>query len=574
MKSMRSKSTLLLLVLSAVFALLGLRLIEVALFRGADFLALAESNRYFLKKEAAERAVFLDRYGKPLVGNQKKYFRYVQKDRLYSDKVPINQEEALALLATDSAQVTHTFTRIYPYGEALANVLGYLSPVTAEDLSKESLSLDAQIGRLGLEKFFEKNVRSQPGISTLETNALGQKQRLVASQAPLFGQNISTTIDPLLSQLALQAMQGQTGAVVILDGQNGQVLSLISSPSFDPNVFSEGTDENKMRIRDYLQDSGQVFFNRSVSGAYPPGSVFKMVTALAALHHQAIQADTQVDDQGLLEVGDFAYANWYFTQYGRVEGLVDVRKAIARSNDIFFYKAAEWVGPTKLAEFARAFGFGQKTGLQIDGEATGLVPDPAWKEQTRGENWYLGNTYHFGIGQGDLLVTPLQIATMTQAIAHNGRLCPASLLKDGQIWCKDLALQQEHLDLVISGMLAACSAGGTAYPLFVFNQQQPFVACKTGTAEFGAADERGYRRTHAWLTAIIYLDRAEGYELKEPWFSAGDAFPRQLIITVLVESDQDKPFKEGSADAAPVVERILSGLLDKNSATSAAETQN
>ena len=123
-------------------------------------------------------------------------------------------------------------------------------------------------------------------------------------------------------------------------------------------------------------------------------------------------------------------------------------------------------------------------------------------------------------------------------------------------------------------MLAACSAGGTAYPLFVFNQQQPFVACKTGTAEFGAADERGYRRTHAWLTAIIYLDRAEGYELKEPWFSAGDAFPRQLIITVLVESDQDKPFKEGSADAAPVVERILSGLLDKNSATSAAETQN
>jgi cell division protein FtsI/penicillin-binding protein 2 len=163
---------------------------------------------------------------------------------------------------------------------------------------------------------------------------------------------------------------------------------------------------------------------------------------------------------------------------------------------------------------------------------------------------------------------------MTQAIAHNGRLCPASLLKDGQIWCKDLALQQEHLDLVVSGMLAACSAGGTAYPLFKFNQKQPFIACKTGTAEFGAADERGYRRTHAWLTAIVYLDQADGYVLQEPWRSAESSFPTQLIITVLVESDQDKPFKEGSADAAPVVERILSGLLGEDStATSAATTQ-
>lgn len=560
---MHTKSTIVLVGISAVLTLLCLRLFEVTLFRGADFLALAESNRYFLKKEAAERAVFLDRYGQPLVGNQKNYFRYIQKDRLYSDTVPIDQAEALALLSTDSASVTHAFTRKYPYGEALASVLGYLSPVTAEDLNREPLSLDVQIGRLGLEKVFEKSLRSQPGISTLETNALGQKQRLVSSQPPLFGQNIATTLDPRLSQLALQAMQDQTGAVVILDAQNGQVLSLLSSPSFDPNVFSENTDENRVRVRNYLQDPQQVFFNRSISGTYPPGSVFKMITALAALHHQAIQADTQVDDQGLLEVGDFAYANWYFTQYGRVEGMVDVRKALARSNDIFFYKAAEWVGPSKLATFARAFGFGQKTGLQLDGEATGLVPDPAWKEQTRGENWYLGNTYHFGIGQGDVLVTPLQVATMTQALAHNGRLCPASLLRDGQVWCKDLALQQEHVDLVLAGMFAACSTGGTAYPLFIFNQNKPFIACKTGTAEFGAADERGHRRTHAWLTAIVYVDRTEDYQLKEYWREMGDAFPKQLIMTVLVESDQIQPFKEGSADAAPVVERILTGLLER-----------
>lgn len=555
---MRSKLLIVFIFICLVCALLVFRLAEITLWRGAAFFDLAQHNRYFNKLEPAERGIFLDRYGEPLVLNTKRYLRYVSKDSFYSPTTPIEQEEALALLASDSASVTHEFTRHYLYNSALSSVLGYVSPVTAEDLEKEALPLTSRLGRLGLEQAFEISLRSKAAVKQFETNALGQKQRLVTWKSPSYGQSIRTTLDPQLSLLSEQAMQGQKGAVVIMDAASGELLTLLSYPSFDPNVFGSDDPTKRDQLSAYLQDPNQVFFNRASSGVYPPGSVFKMITALAALQEEAIRFDTQVDDQGTLEVGDFAYANWYFTQYGRVEGLVDVRRALARSNDIFFYKAAEWLGPSKLAEYARAFGLGSVTGVELPQEAVGLVPDPAWKEQTRGESWYLGNTYHFGIGQGDVLVTPLQIARMTQALANQGSLCQASLVQSTKHHCQDLGLRQEHIELVLAGMQDACSQGGTAYPLFGYNTNQQRVACKTGTAEFGAADERGYRKTHAWLTAIISLD---GVTLQPQFQDHRDQFPEQLVITVLVESDEIDPYKEGSADAGSVVAAILAGLL-------------
>ena len=321
------------------------------------------------------------------------------------------------------------------------------------------------------------------------------------------------------------------------------------------------------------------------------------MTALAALEEKAIDPSTTVEDQGVLTVGDYQYANWYYTQYGRVEGTVDLLKALQRSNDIYFYKAAEWLGPSTLADYARLFGFGQVTGLELAGEAAGLVPDPAWKEQERGENWYLGNTYHFGIGQGDLLVSPIQIAQLTQAIANRGVLCQATLLADQQ-QCHDLALERDWLDLVLEGMLRVAESGGTAYPFFPYNSQMSLilsdrlgeeafeqlsawekikaglVAGKTGTAEFGAADDRGYRPTHAWFTAIVglnkslILDRYQDTALDldaehQAWLRAlgQNQLPQLLAITVLVESDEAVPFREGSADAAPVAKNIVDWLM-------------
>lgn len=598
---MRLKFLLLFTFLLLVFSLLLARLVDVEIVKGEHFYNLAENNRYFTKKNPAERAIFLDRYDQPLVRNEKQYFKYLQKDKLYSEKEFLPKDEALSLMATDSAKIGYEFNRVYPYKEALASVLGYLSPVTAEDLDKNpSLAISGRLGRMGLEQFFDKSLQSKGSVMKFEINALGQTQRLVLTTEQVYGQNIKTTLDYYLSSLAYKAMGDKRGAVVIMDASNGELLTLISTPSFDNNVFEENylnslfkrdVKDSAVKISDYFKDERQIFFNRSTSGAYPPGSVFKLVTALAALQEGVIDEDTVVDDQGTLKVGGSEFANWYFTQYGRVEGAIDVKRALARSNDIFFYKAAEWLGPTKLAEYARMFGFGSPTGVQTSQEVDGLVPDPKWKEAQRGESWYLGNTYHFGIGQGDVLVTPVQVASMTQAIANHGSLCKASFLPALQQNCRDLAIDAKNLEIVLSGMVGACSQGGTAYPLFPYNVAEPgMIACKTGTAEFGGADERGYRKTHAWTTAIIDIDKAkitgeasESGELsenlgeattevqsdgqvineREKWQQAVQkhGFPEKIVITVLMESDESKIYSEGSQDAAPVIKQVLEGMM-------------
>ena len=603
-KRINNKFLVFFFLLFAIFSLFFLRLLDVEILRGDDFFDLSEENRYFNKRYKAERAIFLDRYGDPLVKNQKQYLELLEPDQLYSKKKLISKDEALEIMATDSTKISHDFSRNYLYGEALASSLGYLSSVMADDLEKnENLALDERLGRMGLEKYFDELLRSQAAHQKFEVNALGEKQQLVEFQDAVYGQNIKTSLDPYLSTVAYQAMEGKKGAVVIMDAETGELLSLISSPSYDSNVFeasflnklanpeSRVVGEAAQQISDYLLDERQLFFNRSISGSYPPGSVFKLVTALGALEENALDADTVVEDEGVLKVGDWEYANWYFTQYGRTEGPVNLIKAITRSNDIYFYKAAEWLGPVKLAEYANLLSYGAKIGVELDGEATGLVPNPSWKEEVLFEPWYLGNTYHFGIGQGDLLVTPLQVAQMTQAIANHGSLCPATLLEANNVACRDLSLKEENINLVLEGMLGACSSGGTAYPLFPYNQQRELtlglvrsdgelgdsnleigekidrgmLVCKTGTAEFGGADERGYRKTHAWLTSIVGIDfhleeNEEIDELKKEWLASideGKNFPKKLVITVLVESDEDKPYREGSEDAAPVVAKII-----------------
>lgn len=607
---MRFKFLLLFSFLLLIFSVLLVRLIDVELIKGKNYFILAEDNRYFTKKNPVERAVFLDRYGQALVRNEKQYFKYKQKNQPYSEKEFLPKEEALNLLATDSASIGYEFNRIYPYKESLSSVLGYISPITEDDLKNNpNLPLSNRLGRMGLEQFFDKNLQSKGSVSKFEINALGQTQHLVSSIEPVYGQNIKTTLDPYLSEVAYKAMGEKRGAVVIMDASNGEILTLISTPSFDSNVFEENflnnlykrdSKESLDKIKNYLGDERQVFFNRSIGGAYPPGSVFKLVTALAALQEGVIDENTIVDDQGTLKAGGSEFANWYFTQYGRVEGAINVKRALARSNDIFFYKTAEWLGPNKLAEYARMFGFGSPTGLQSTQEASGLVPDPAWKEALRGESWYLGNTYHFGIGQGDVLVTPVQIASMTQAIANNGSLCQGSLLPVLKQNCRDLAIDTKNLEIVLSGMLGACSQGGTAYPLFPYNTERTagladanlsdsekinrgMVACKTGTAEFGVADERGYRRTHAWTTSIVGIDQekiasaaaevapqatastgaTEVIPNKSAWLDLvkKNGFPKKLVVTVLVESDTDQIYSEGSQDAAPVIKQILDWIF-------------
>lgn len=585
------------------------RLIDLQLVQGESFRVKADDNRFYTLNVPAERGVFLDRYGQPLVWNTRRYFQVSNIGALQQTRTPIEREEALAQMATQSANVVATLERTYRFPTSLSHVLGFVGSVTAEDLAKKiPVTMQEQLGKLGLELTQQSLIRGLEGEDRYEINALGQRQKKVETVMPQPGENVQTTLDPYLSEVAYRSLGGQKGAVVIIDAETGEVLSLVSSPAFDANVLTNveldptAAEERKTKIQNYFTDPKQLFFNRAVDGSYPPGSVFKPIVALAGLEEGKIDANTVVVDEGILKVGEYEYGNWYYRQYGRTEGAISLVRALARSNDIYFYKAAEAAGPDGVAKMARMFGLGEQTGIQLRPQTKGLVPDPAWKEKTLGEQWFLGNTYHYGIGQGDILVSPIQMAQVMQTIANDGVRCPPTLLKKSAMGCTELGLQSENLTLILQGMLEACSTGGTAYPFFEYNARHRVadatvkedieagaVACKTGTAEFGAADANDHRKTHAWLIAeagtnqeMLFGDQAPAQVAttaanfrtvvpqseiaaavsRSEWLAqiGSKGFPKKLVFAALVEADEEHPFREGSADAAPVVRQIVNWI--------------
>lgn len=593
------------------------RLVEVQLIRSAEFREQADGNRFFTQLLPKERGIIFDRYGQRLVQNAPVYYKLADAERIFNTEELIDRSEALQLMSTASAQVQMKITRQYPLGAAGAGLLGYVGPVTAEDIARDrSLSPRDVIGKMGLERTFDVELQGEQGTRKLEITALGTKNRVITELPGAPGSEVHTTLDPYLTQRAYEALSDLTGAVIITSADTGELLSVVSTPSFDPSLLTERYADRtletlrRQQVQQLFTDERQLFFNRAFGGAYPPGSVFKLVTALAGLETEALNAETTVLDEGVLTVGEYSYGNWYYSQYGRVEGEVALARALARSNDIYFYKAAEWIGPDRLAEFARQFGLGSRTGIELAGESAGFVPTTAWKEETLGERWYLGNTYHFGIGQGDLLVTPLQVAQMTQAIGSGGVRCQPTVTQHEAYDCSGLGLADGHVDTVLEGMLDACSAGGTAYPFFSWNEthrntelpvreqiMNSAVACKTGTAEFGGVTELNKRKTHGWFTMVMgtsFIPRAvsdtESAEATEAsqsaeltvaenervassaarleestqteyqeWLElvAEHGFPEKIIITVLVESDEAEPYREGSSAAAPVAAAVV-----------------
>jgi penicillin-binding protein 2 len=609
----------------ALFTVLFVRLGDIQLVQGKSFQAQADDNRFFHKLLPAQRGLILDRYGDPLVWNAQQYFQVSDPSVLFPVTTPIIREQALQLIASNGAEaVTTRPQRLYRFPNSLSHVVGYVGEVTAEDLqNRPQLKPGMMIGKAGLELQYQELLQGKEGEVVYEVNALGKKQRQVQVHDPVPGRNVSTTIDPYISEFLARQLGDSLGTALLTDVQTGKVIAMTSRPAFDPNIFSQMNQdpqkevERRQRMSQLFSDPRNLFFNRAISGAYPPGSVFKIMTAFAGLENKKIDSSTEVIDEGVLKVGEYEYGNWYFSQYGRVEGAVNLSRALARSNDIYFYKVAEWVGPDALAEFARMFGFGSKTGIELPAEARGMVPDTSWKEKVRGEKWYLGNTYHYGIGQGDVLTTPIQVAQMSQAVANGGVLCPLSVLsgstENGNVRygnraeCHQVGITSEHWETVMKGMIEACSQGGTAFPLFSFNTERVdpsksaefnfangAVACKTGTAEFGGANEKGHRRTHGWITVLATLPNMKNGQpstasaaiaasesarvvleapsvtmktvsemsddqLHQAWEQKARSFgfPTKVSLTVLVESDDSVPFREGSKDAGPIARSLL-----------------
>lgn len=478
------------------------RVTYLHVFEANQQLLLSETNHIEQVRITARRGSILDRRGVVLAESM----------------LPENVKEA-----SPSA-----WRRVYPLGVAGASVLGYLSEVSPQDIGcREGLcySQGMLIGRAGVESAYEQILRGNDGGLIQEVDATGGIVRERGRNDSEEGKPVKLTIDSRLQEISYRAMdsarvkdQKVRGAVVAMNMQ-GEVMALVTYPSYDPSDIPR-----------YLRDSSENYFlNRATNGLYPPGSVFKMVTAYAGLMGGKITKDTEIEDTGEIRVGEYRYGTWNFDQAGKKEGNLSLIRALSRSNDIYFYRVGEMVGVEALVKMAKKFGLGTTTGIEIGSEAEGLVPDPLWKERRTGESWFLGNTYHLAIGQGDLLVTPIQVARMSVATV-TGRECMARITLDSEAKCNDLGMPTEYIEAVKEGMKAACATGGTAYPFFNF---EPYVLCKTGTAQHAGQKNEG-DLPHAWITVA--------YPGENP----------EMILTVLVESGG-----EGSAVAGPIARRIL-----------------
>lgn len=431
----------------------------------------------------------------------------------YSNHVELKRQEA------ERGKILDRRREVIEKDIATSQVVGYLSEVKSDEIGCfEGIcySQGMDIGRSGIEHVMESTLKGRDGGRLVEVDSSGQEVRELGSNDPESGNDVELAIDNRLEHIMYSAFDGKAGSAIALDMQ-GKVLGLVSSPSYDPNDVSK-----------YLKDTTKLFFlNRAIAGTYPPGSVYKLVTANAGLAEGGITGESIYEDTGEIKVGIYRYGNWYFDQYGRTEGPVNLVKALSRSNDIYFYKVGEEVGVEKLVYWSKKFGLGEKTGIELPGERAGVVPDRLYKERLTGEKWFLGNTYHMAIGQGDLLVTPLQVARMTLAVV-SGRLCKVSLLKNSDVVCSDLGLKTENIALVREGMKGACASGGTAFPFFNYD---PWVMCKTGTAQQGLLESD---KSHAWITIA--------YPGENP----------EMILTVMLEAGG-----EGSTDTGPIAKSIL-----------------
>lgn len=557
------KSLLIVLVIVTCWLVILARLIQLQIFQRKYYFALANQNRTRTITIHAPRGHILDRNGVNLANNIG-VFR-LKTCALDSEKCQfevLNKEEAtkkqLSGLNLNESLETDA-QRTYVSGNAFGLVLGYVSEISEQELTKmKNYNLGDRIGRGGLEEQYESFLKGQDGKELIEVDAFGKVIRSLGAIPSSKGQDIKTFLDSELQNIAYRALSNRKGAVVISNPQTGAILALVSSPSFDPNIFtqvSSDTNSKSNAIMGVLNSPDELLFSRAVAGSYPPGSTFKIITSIAALETKSITPTTTVVDTGVLIVGPYKYHNWKYLKDGGTQGTLNVVDALRVSNDIFFYKTGEAVGLDNLEKWSQIFGLGNQTGIDLPNEATGVFPTKMWRE-ANAKSWYLGDTYHLAIGQGSLLVNPLQVNQWTNVIANKGKLCKPKIVSQmGNVKtnfeCKELGIQAEVLDIVRQGMIEACATGGTAWPLFDLkiknaksDVQKLAIACKTGTAEFGDPKDR----THAWLTAYLTLPREAGFGQGEPDFS----------ITVIVEAAG-----EGSDVAAPVIKTILEEWLRK-----------
>jgi len=576
------------------FAALFLRLFYLQVIKGREYRNLSESNSIRLQSIDPSRGLIYDRNGDLLVENRPSFNLYV----IPKDAKPLDDtlrklsrytglpEETLQLtlkqhrgalsykpillqqdIGRDALAIleVHKFdlpgivinvnpVRHYLYDYQAAHLIGYMSEISSSELRKRTdfgYRIGDFIGKFGIERLGEAYLRGKRGGRQVEVNALGQVARVINTVDAVAGDNLYLTIDRTLQQRAIELLDQKVGAVMAIEPNTGEILALVSSPSFNQNAFVTGMSHKQWS--QLTSNPNRPMENKGVQGEYPPASIFKIVTAIAGLEEGIIDEQTTFNCPGFYTYGDRTFRCWRKNGHGQL----NVVEALAESCDVFFYQVGQKLGIDQLAWHARACGLGTPTGIELEKEAKGLVPNAAWKEKRTGIPWQGGDTLSVAIGQSYNLVTPLQILVLTSAVGNGGIRYRPLILKSvesangrekfelqPQIIGK-LSASLKTLEIVKKGLWRAVnSQSGTAWAAHMEGIK---ICGKTGTAQ---------------LVSRTSEDAEEGIETQDhvkdhAWFTAyaPDDHPR-VAITVIIEHGE-----HGSSAAAPIAKDLIKTYL-------------
>jgi penicillin-binding protein 2 len=579
-------------VILVFFSVIIIRLWSLQIHHGEDFKNQAYTNRVRIQEVAAPRGHILDRYGREIVTNRPSFNVVMMREDSHDIEdvlkrlAPVLKEdiselwerireaagtpkylpitlkedidwETLAYLENHNQKFSGIRievqpVRVYNYTDLAANTIGYLGSISKKELQnadREIYSGTDLIGKRGLEKLREADLRGGKGHRYTEVDAKGFERRQLKYTDPLPGREIHLTIDVDLQKVAEDIMNQdeKAGAVVAMEVKTGRLLTLVSTPSIHLEEFVGGISyKNWNALRDNPKNP---LLNKVVQGAYPPGSTYKMITALAGLALGVIDKDTVMYCPGYYSFGNRTYRCWKHSGHGAV----DLKRAIGESCDVYFYQVGQWVGVDALAEFAGKFGLGRKTGVEMENEQNGLTPTKQWKQDRYKTKWHEGETLSVAIGQGYNLATPMQINVMTATIANNGKRMKPQLVEkvvdpDGHITEtltpiveSDIKFNSKHMQLIHEGMTEVVQGKkGTARKVAIDGIT---IAGKTGTAQVvRVAQYKGLReedipykyRDHAWFTCFAPAEDPE------------------IAVTVLVEHGL-----HGGSGAGPIARAVL-----------------
>ena len=448
--------------------------------------------------------------------------------------------------------------RYYPFGAITSHTVGYMGMIDESELASLDQSnyiATTHIGKVGIEKAYEDLLHGKVGSQQVEVNVQGRIIRVLDRTPPIPGNNIYLTLNASLQNLAVKAMDGKIGAIVAMDPTDGSILAMVSSPGYDPNLFVYGIDTNT--YQEYLSSDDTPLLNRALQGTYPPGSTIKPILGLSAINHgvRKHHQETWCPGWYVLEGTSLKKNDWKKQGHGQTT----LRKAIAESCDVYFYALSNDLGIDLIFDAMSEFGFGKRTNIDIGGESRGLLPSRDWKRREFNENWYPGETLNIGIGQGAILVTPIQLAVATAAIANNGLLLEPRLFSEARASLSDetiestgveilnqIGYQGEDWENIISAMTAVVhSPNGTAREIGANLKYK--MAGKSGTAQvFSLQEDEEYKEEN--LSRELH-DHA--------LFVAFAPVESPKIATAIILENGGS----GSANAAPIARLLFDNYL-------------